>query len=507
MKTNRTVLILSTFLIVNGLHSQSFEEYQKREQKKMQDAAQHEQEGVSSLQKEYTDFVAKRDKEWSDFLRKDWERFQVFSGKKRAEKPKPQTTPVYLPPTKPIAQKPTAKPPTVEIKPTEKPIVVTPVPTPQPRPVEPICKPVEQLPSGPAVLLSFYGRSLSVSYPPAIMQCGVNNVSQAAIATYWEQASATNYTPTVERLMQLKTELSLNDYGYFQLVQQFSNQIYTSSINNARLLSWFVMVRSGYGVRVAYQGSEIALLVPSAQQIYQRSFLTLNGTNYYVFPKLNGSSYSTYDKDYATTTKSVDFHIMQPIRFQSRKAVRNVPFVFDGKSYNVNLEYDPDLMTYYKDYPLVDLEVYFGAAVSMQAKASIAQALKPIVANMDQGKALNLILHFVQTGFAYKTDQDQFGYEKFFFVEETLYYPYCDCEDRAVLFSYLVKELLGLKVVGLEYPDHVSTAVCVPSIQSGDYLKYGNAIYVVADPTYINASVGMSMPQYRNVSPIVIDAK
>ena len=48
-------------------------------------------------------------------------------------------------------------------------------------------------------------------------------------------------------------------------------------------------------------------------------------------------------------------------------------------------------------------------------------------------ETLNQLLLWVQTGFRYQTDGEQFGYEKPFFIEETLYYPACDCET--VLFS------------------------------------------------------------------------
>ena len=44
-----------------------------------------------------------------------------------------------------------------------------------------------------------------------------------------------------------------------------------------------------------------------------------------------------------------------------------------------------------------------------------------------QSEAANILINFVQTAFDYKTDGDQFGYEKPFFVDELFYYPYSDC--------------------------------------------------------------------------------
>jgi hypothetical protein len=108
----------------------------------------------------------------------------------------------------------------------------------------------------------------------------------------------------------------------------------------------------------------------------------------------------------------------------------------------------------------------------------------------------------VQKAFAYKTDQDQFGYEKYFFVEESLHFPYNDCEDRAVLFAWLVHELVGIKVVGVLYPGHMTTAVELKHVSDTfSTVTYQGSRWVIADPTYIGASVGMAMPSYRKLQP------
>jgi hypothetical protein len=79
---------------------------------------------------------------------------------------------------------------------------------------------------------------------------------------------------------------------------------------------------------------------------------------------------------------------------------------------------------------------------------------------------------------------------KFFFAEELLYYPYCDCEDRSVLFSYLVRNLVGLEVCGLEYPGHMSTAVNFDSNVSGDYISFEGKRYVILKPSFIGGIKG-----------------
>ena len=104
------------------------------------------------------------------------------------------------------------------------------------------------------------------------------------------------------------------------------------------------------------------------------------------------------------------------------------------------------------------------------------------------------MLNFVQTAFAYKSDTYQFGREKWFFGDEMFYYPYCDCDDRAILFAVLMREVLGLEAVLLDYPEHISVAVRLAANEDDDVVVVDGENFVVCDPTYINAEVGRAMP-------------
>jgi len=498
MKKNLTLLLIALFSCT--LSAQTISEYQKKQHAEMQKFQQANAEGTNQLQKEYADYVSKRDAEWADYLRKEWEIFTVFSGKKAPLKPKPDVVPAYVPPTS--TPEPTNIPPSI-------PAIVAPVIVPKPdtQPAKPICKPAEDETNVNKVSIDFFGRTFSIPYDVAMGSCALSEVSQNAISAFWEKASTCNYTPVVEQLLKAKSELQMNDYGYFELVQQFSNNLFSTNENSARLMTWFLLVRSGYGVRVAFKDQQIALLVPVQQQIYAKSYMTVGTKQFYLFPDINGGSFFTYDKDYSTSAQILDLNIINSLNFAGRRAEKALSFNFDHQTYNLRVAYNPDLIDFYKTYPQVDLSVFFNAATSTQAKQSLVELLKPYTSQMDELKAANFLLHFVQTAFQYKTDDEQFGREKSFFAEELFYYPYSDCEDRAILFSYLVREIMGLKVVGLNYPYHVATAVAFNSEVNGDYLMYKNKKYILSDPTFINAPVGQTMPQFKNVSPIVIDVK
>jgi hypothetical protein len=507
---NRTSLILFVFcsFSIGTIQAQNFDDYQKQEKAKMQQYSARQKEGISQLKKQYADYVAKRDQEWSDYLKKEWVAYQTFSGVPLPRTPKPKTLPVYEPPREP-EKTPIPPPDTKPEKTTAEPnmplpevVIPLPVPEPIPAPVEPIRKPAENQRGAMVVSIPFFGRTFPISYDPVLARSVMPAVSQKSISDFWDQASGCNYTPAIEQLLEAKTDLNTNDFGYLSLVQAFSAKLYPTDQNAAQLLTWFILVRSGYAVRIGFLKNEVALLIPSLEQVYQLNFLTMNNTRYYLFPNLQAASFYTYDKDYQSG-RMFDFRMDYPVRFAGRKAEKAVAFDFEGKNYQLKIAYDPDLIEFYKTYPSMGFDVYFDAPASVQAKESLAESLKPILDGMDELKAVNLLLHFVQTGFAYQTDPEQFGREKYFFPDEVFHYPYCDCEDRSVLFSYLVKELVGLKVIGLEYPGHMSTAVSFHSEQSGDYLVFENNRYLIADPTFIQAPVGMTMPDYKSVSPTV----
>jgi hypothetical protein len=135
---------------------------------------------------------------------------------------------------------------------------------------------------------------------------------------------------------------------------------------------------------------------------------------------------------------------------------------------------------------------------------SLLTQLKPIVEGQSETEAVNRLLRFVQTAFQYKTDDDQFREENYLFPLETLHYPYSDCEDRAAIFAWLTESLLKLDVVILDFPGHIATAVEFSQPAQGDSWKFNGKRYTVADPTYINANAGMTMPQYKGKAPKLV---
>jgi hypothetical protein len=115
-----------------------------------------------------------------------------------------------------------------------------------------------------------------------------------------------------------------------------------------------------------------------------------------------------------------------------------------------------------------------------------------------------VLLEFVQKAFQYKTDMDQFKYEKYFFPDELFLYPYSDCEDRSVLFARLVKQFTRLECIGLDYPGHINTAIFFGDETEGTTITHNNRKFSVCDPTFSNAPIGYLAPEYKDFQPEII---
>lgn len=102
-------------------------------------------------------------------------------------------------------------------------------------------------------------------------------------------------------------------------------------------------------------------------------------------------------------------------------------------------------------------------------------------------------------------DDEIWGQDRPFWVEESWHYPLSDCEDHAVNFTRLVRDVLGLDAVLIYYPGHLSSGVAITDgSQKGDYVVYNGKKYTVCDATYFYAPAGLTAPGNDNSKSILV---
>ena len=528
MKHKSLALVL-LLLVSTGLQAQTedFNEFRNR------------------MMKDFQDFRKGIFDRYAEFLDAAWAEYETMSGRRRVTTPKPTVAPVYTPPkepVKPVQQTPVV-PDTPEVTPEVTPVTpvhpetpvtpVTPVAPVNPEtpktPVTPEAPttpkvpatpkvpstpatpkvpetpkaPTVPSPTAPQITFTLYGLQLAVPAPK--LDATLNSATQQAVVQFWKQINESDTKACVDALKQHAENYRLGDWCTFKAVETYCNKWAKGSRESSRVMMQYLMLSMGYDVRMAIAGNEVYLMLPFEQKVYENTYLTVNDMKYYVYPKSlpNGSSiYSCAVPAGTDCGRRMDL-IVNPAYRLPRS---NQPFALSHGGLSAQGNVNKNVIALLQEYPAMDIYCYAASLTDAEVRRSVVNQLKEQLAGMSEAQAANALLHFVQSAFEYQTDRQQFGdgVEKSFFFDETLYFPYCDCEDRSIFYAYLVHEILGLDVLLVGYPGHECTAVALSATPpSATGFTYRGKSYYICDPTYIGADIGMCMPDFVNVRPEV----
>ena len=420
------------------------------------------------------------------------------------EEPKPEVKPEPAP--QPVVEPAPAPQPKEEPKPilVKKEVVKVPKPAPQPEPLAPV-EPKEEIPHE-VCSVTFYGTKVSVGFPTN-ETFKLAGLSEKQLAKAWTQLSNEAYDVTLNNALAMRKKLALCDWGYIEMLQAISEKKYGKT-NEAVFMQAFLLSQSGYKIRLATDDKQLYLLVATQHNLFSMPFFILDGNKFYA---LNCKSQelsickAKFDQEKA---------ISMQLRQEQKLATKNTEVRKLTSKYGVTAQVsvNKNMIDFFNDYPSAYIgndattrwAVYANTPLEKSIKETLYPTLKKATAGLSERDAVNKILNFVQTAFVYEYDEEVWGGDRAFFATETLHYPYADCEDRSILFSRLVRDILGLDVVLIYYPGHLATAVAFTQEVYGDYLMHNNRKYIVCDPTYINAPLGRTMPGMNNQEAQII---
>lgn len=325
--------------------------------------------------------------------------------------------------------------------------------------------------------LNFFGTLVRFHIPKKIIST-VNTTNNKNITTQWKLLNQTSYSNFIDELRNTKRNINLDDGGICLLLFQIADSCFRTE--NARsVFVVFTLNKLGYKAKVGEWDSKLIPLLVFQNQLYGRSFLVSQGLKYYVFGNHKESKIKFCNVPEQEPKFTMFLQMKTPVNLAIEQA-KNSEQVKQDKS--MPFTFNRNIIDFYNRYPQTDIQINVNTPISQPLLENIEKYLKPLLPDNEE-KAVQVIFDFVRNTFPYKTDIAQFGKEKSFFAEELFYYPYADCEDKAVLFTQLVRHFLNLKVVILDYSDHIATAVKFSKPAEGDYITIGKDEYVICDPT------------------------
>lgn len=326
------------------------------------------------------------------------------------------------------------------------------------------------------------------------------------IADTWLTLSDARFSNAIKDCLTLRDAGQLCDWAYLQMLKSLSETFCGEGTNEATMLTAYIYCQSGYKMRLATVDDKLYMLYGTKNRLYNNfQYYIIEDAFFYPLQKCENNYMDICNVAYPKE-QELSLLVWTEQRFNMKPTdSRNIQS-YRYPELTVEVDENKNLIDFYNSYPSPEGEenfmtrwvMYANTPMSSHARAAIYPTLHKQLEGCTQLEAVNKLLNFVQTGFVYKLDDEVWGEDRAFFADETLFYPYSDCEDRSILFSRLVRDLLGMRVALVYYPGHLATAVHFDESVDGDCIMVENDKYVICDPTYTHACAGWTMPQMDN---------
>lgn len=310
-------------------------------------------------------------------------------------------------------------------------------------------------------------------------------------------------------LISFKDSLGLDDWIYYQLIRKVSEQIVPKSKNYIQytLYKWYFLVTSGYDSFLTYHEKKILFYVKCQENIYNIPLRLEKGIQYVC---LNYHDYGTINFQTEKFRKiSTDKYIDgKAFTYTVNNISNNDPFTiekwlhfsYNNTEYTFKLRLDPNIASYFKNYPSLDYKNHFNIPVSQETYNSLIPSLKKYLKGMNQRSGVDFLMHFTRYAFLFKPDTEIYGKDKRFSPEMTLLSESSDCEDRVSLLYFLIKEIYDLPMIIIVYPQHVSIAVEFTKTR-GNTIVYNGRKFSICDPTpqAMDLKIGEILPSLKHM--------
>lgn len=357
--------------------------------------------------------------------------------------------------------------------------------------------------------IRLYSEDIIISKSKTILINPNVKCNENSIQLFISHLEDTRYKKLVKELLEVKERYNLNDWLYYKLIDKLISTIASEKDSNCRtILNGFLLAKSGYNIQFLY-GDRIELFVPSQDIVYIPK-IKYRGIEYYCLSNMSLSD----------SKKEAKLKISKALQNEKGKMFSfymiTLPYFINSKYIEKTILFRKDtflvtinntIINIFNDYPILDTKFYYSIPLSDSAYLTLVENIRSKTNGLNEIDAIRYILSFVRLQNEYGSDDESFDKDKPMIPEEALFYESSDCEDRSVLFYYLVHEIVDKEMIVLKYPNHINIAVKLENFE-GMSINYKRGKYYVCEPSNVldNKDIGYSECFSRG-KPKIIDPK
>ena len=343
------------------------------------------------------------------------------------------------------------------------------------------------------ISIEIFGDTLRLPADPSIHIDYQGPLTEESLFAFHRQINDSRYEPLIEALSDYRQQHHLNDWLYYQLIRKTAEQIAPKADNYYRytLYKWFLMVKSGYDATLNIHNDQLLFYVYSQDEVFNIPLYINNGRQYVCLNIHDYLRASQQFHDYIVPVELPEPAALSPFSYKvtrlpefntAQYTDKEIRFPYANREFHFTLKVNPQVARLFTNYPVVDFDTYFNIPLSRQTYQSLVPMLQRNLKGLKVKDGVDYLMRFTRYAFLYEDDQAHFGREKRMAPEETLLASASDCDDRAALFFYLVKEIYNLPMIALVYQDHITVAVEFKK-PYGKTVNYQGRSYSICDPT------------------------
>jgi hypothetical protein len=363
---------------------------------------------------------------------------------------------------------------------------------------------------GKAITVDIFGDKIETVFDLSSIGLPISSLSDSTLQSFYTRLDSSKYKPVVNSLLTYKNQHQLDDWLYYQLIRSTAECISPKAANYQRytLFKWFLLVKSGYATTISIRDDRLLLYIQSDDQVFNIPYRVQEGKQYVC---LNYHDYGliNFEKEkfipvrisIPEAQRGFSYQVTKLPNFKTEHySVKELKFEYYQTSYFFKVLLNSQIKKIFNNYPVVDYATYFNIPLSNPTYHSLVPLLKKNIGKMSNKDGVDYLMRFTRYAFTYEADTKNYGQEKRLSPEQTLLYDNSDCEDRAALFFYLVKEIYNLPMIVLSYPEHITIAVQFDKL-SGSPIVYNGKNYWVCEPTpqKKDLRIGESLPSLRRI--------
>lgn len=318
---------------------------------------------------------------------------------------------------------------------------------------------------------SFYSEKISL---PLYSGLGQNlpqkdQISENTLERYYQMLSATDCAQLNADLADLQKKWKLNDYLSYQILHSYSLQVAPrKSEIHALVIEWALLRQAGFRpLLVSSQKGNLQLFIESTTELSEGCKLLWKGTTYFRLAMTGKASPNAEIlSPIVAEGKAFSYQISEiPSLPNARYRKKTVKFKHAGLTHHISYRSNQSWVRIMHNYPALENFDYVNVPIDPHTLQDVSAQLNAHIQELNNAQKTEFLLSFIRLGFTYKKDQELWNVEERpFTAEEMLFFGIGDCEDKSALFFQLQKEVIGLPMIVMDLPQHLTVATALPAM-------------------------------------------